>query len=124
MRHTRLSNEPADYLAQRETLRQAEIELMRNRERVAELRRHLPPGAPMQDYAFQEGPSDLTAGDGPIRTVRLSELLRADSVNFCALIMSSKRRSRLAKLTNVTSRNLLRKLLTNLWRKCRTLRSS
>jgi len=28
----------------------------------------------MQDYAFQEGPSDLTAGDRPIRTVRLSEL--------------------------------------------------
>src|SRR6267143_3055280 len=77
MRYTRLSNESADYLAQREKLRLAEIELMRHRERVAELRRGLPPGAPVPDYAFQEGPSDLTAGDGPVRTVRLSELFSA-----------------------------------------------
>ena len=74
MRHTRLSNEPADYLARREELRLAEIELMRHQERVAELRRGLPLGAPVQDYVFQEGPSDLDAGDGPVRTVRLSEL--------------------------------------------------
>jgi predicted dithiol-disulfide oxidoreductase (DUF899 family) len=74
MRHTRLSNEPAEYLARREELRLAEIDLMRTSERVAELRRGLPPGAPVQDYAFQEGPSDLHAGDRPIRTVRLSEL--------------------------------------------------
>ena len=77
MRYTRLSNESADYLAQREKLRLAEIELMRHRERVAELRRGLPPGASVPDYAFQEGPSDLTAGDGPVRTVRLSELFSA-----------------------------------------------
>jgi len=74
MRHTRLSNEPADYLARREELRLAEIELIRHQERVAELRRGLPRGAPVQDYVFQEGPSDLDAGDGPVRTVRLSEL--------------------------------------------------
>src|SRR5437016_7524381 len=47
---------------------------MRQRERVAELRRHLPTGAPIQDYAFEEGPRDLNAGDAPVRTVRLSEL--------------------------------------------------
>jgi predicted dithiol-disulfide oxidoreductase (DUF899 family) len=47
---------------------------MQQRERVAELRRQLPPGAAVQDYVFQEGPADLDAGDGPSRTVRLSEL--------------------------------------------------
>src|SRR5882762_2698393 len=47
---------------------------MRQRERVAELRRHLPQGAPIQDYAFEEGPRDLNGGDAPVRTVRLSEL--------------------------------------------------
>jgi predicted dithiol-disulfide oxidoreductase (DUF899 family) len=77
MRHTRLSNEPADYLARREELRLAEIELMRHRERVAELRRGLPPGAPVQDYVFEEGPRDLNAGDSPTLTVRLSELFSA-----------------------------------------------
>ena len=43
-RQTNLTNEPAEYLAGREELRQAEIELMRQRERVAELRRRLPKG--------------------------------------------------------------------------------
>ena len=74
MRHTRLANESAEYLAAREELRLAEINLMRERERVAELRRGLPAGAPLADYAFEEGPRDLNTGDGPITTVRLSEL--------------------------------------------------
>src|SRR6202142_970674 len=73
-RQTNLSNESPEYLAKREELRLAEIELMRQRERVAELRRHLPPGAPIQDYQFEEGPRDLNGGDAPLRTVRLSEL--------------------------------------------------
>ncbi len=73
-RQTNLPNEPADYLAKREELRLAEIELMRQRERVAELRRRLPQGATVQDYAFQEGPANLDDGDTPTRTVRLSEL--------------------------------------------------
>jgi len=47
---------------------------MRQRERVAELRRHLPEGAAMEDYQFEEGPRDLSAGDEPVRRVRLSEL--------------------------------------------------
>jgi predicted dithiol-disulfide oxidoreductase (DUF899 family) len=70
---TRLS-EPADYVARREELRLAEIELMRQRERVAAMRRRLPPGAIVEDYVFQEGPPNLDAGDAPIRTVLLSEL--------------------------------------------------
>jgi predicted dithiol-disulfide oxidoreductase (DUF899 family) len=73
-RQTNLPNEPSDYLAKREELRLAEIELMRQRERVAELRRRLPQGATVQDYAFEEGPENLDAGDAPTRTVRLSEL--------------------------------------------------
>lgn len=74
MQFTRLTNESPDYLARREELRLAEIELMKQRERVADLRRQLPEGAVVQDYVFQEEPADLNAGDAPIRTVRLSEL--------------------------------------------------
>src|SRR3982751_556404 len=73
-RQTNLTNESPEYLAKREELRLAEIELMRQRERVAELRRHLPEGAALQDYMFEEGPRDLNAGDAPVRHVRLSEL--------------------------------------------------
>ena len=76
-RQTNLPNESDKYLSKREELRLAEIELMRQRERVAELRRGLPQGAALQDYAFEEGPADLDAGDTPIRTVRLSELFSA-----------------------------------------------
>jgi predicted dithiol-disulfide oxidoreductase (DUF899 family) len=47
---------------------------MRQRERVAELRRNLPDGAAIQDYQFEEGPRDLSAGDAPVGNVRLSEL--------------------------------------------------
>jgi predicted dithiol-disulfide oxidoreductase (DUF899 family) len=73
-RQTHLQNESEDYLAKRDELRLAEIELMRQRERVAELRRRLPQGAIVQDYAFEEGPANLNAGATPVRTVRLSEL--------------------------------------------------
>jgi predicted dithiol-disulfide oxidoreductase (DUF899 family) len=73
-RQTNLTSESSECLAKREELRLAEIELMRQRERVAELRRHLPQGALMQDYQFEEGPSDLNSGDAPVRSVRLSEL--------------------------------------------------
>ena len=74
LRQTRLPDESAEYLARREELRLAEIDLMQRRERVAELRRRLPPGATVQDYVFQEGPADLDAGDSPTSLVRLSEL--------------------------------------------------
>jgi predicted dithiol-disulfide oxidoreductase (DUF899 family) len=73
-RQTNLTNESAEYLAKREELRLAEIELMQQRERVAEMRRHLPEGAAIQDYQLEEGPRDLNAGDSPVTKVRLSEL--------------------------------------------------
>jgi len=71
---TRLAHESADYTMQRENLRLAELELMRHREQVAQLRRDLPPGPVVQDYVFEEGPRDLDAGDAPITTTRLSDL--------------------------------------------------
>jgi predicted dithiol-disulfide oxidoreductase (DUF899 family) len=73
-RQINLTNESSEYLAKREELRLAEIELMRQRERVAELRRHLPHGAFLQDYQFEEGPRDLNAGNTPAGAVHLSEL--------------------------------------------------
>jgi predicted dithiol-disulfide oxidoreductase (DUF899 family) len=76
-RQTNLPNESAEYLSKREELRLAEIEFMRQRERVAELRRQLPTGAPIQDYEFLEGPASLDGGDEPVRKVRLSELFTA-----------------------------------------------
>ena len=73
-RQTNLATESNEYLTKREELRVAEIELMRQRERVAELRRQLPPGATIQDYSFEEGPTDLSAGDTPVRKIGLSNL--------------------------------------------------
>jgi predicted dithiol-disulfide oxidoreductase (DUF899 family) len=74
MRQTNLTNESAAYLASREELRLAEIESVRQLERVAELRRRLPEGAIVEDYEFMEGPADLDAGDEPANAVRLSGL--------------------------------------------------
>ena len=76
-RQTNLHNESAEYLAKREELRRAELDLMRQRERVADLRRHLPEGPTLPDYTFEEGPAALDAGDKPIRSVRLSDLFTA-----------------------------------------------
>ena len=58
-RQTNLPNESPEYLAKREELRLAEIELLNTRERVAALRRALPKGATIQDYEFVEGPTSL-----------------------------------------------------------------
>ena len=73
-RQTNLPDESPEYLAKREEVRLAEIELMRQRERVAELRRALPKGAAIQDYEFLEGPRSLDDGDAPVAKVRLSSL--------------------------------------------------
>lgn len=73
-RQTNLPNESDEYLLKREKVRLAELELMRARERVAELRRALPKGAEIQDYEFLEGPASLANGDEPVTKVRLSEL--------------------------------------------------
>jgi predicted dithiol-disulfide oxidoreductase (DUF899 family) len=72
-RQTNLQNESAEYVSKREEVRLAEIQLMEAREKVAELRRQMPPGAPVQDYEFIEGPASLDDGDEATK-VRLSEL--------------------------------------------------
>lgn len=61
----------------REELRLAEIDLRSQRERVVELRRRLPPGPIVDDYALIEGLTSLDDGDAPANTVRLSELFSA-----------------------------------------------
>ncbi|MCM3870716.1 MAG: DUF899 family protein [Pyrinomonadaceae bacterium] len=76
-RQTNLTNESPEYLASREELRLAEIELLNQRERVAALRRALPKGATIQDYEFLEGPTSLDDGDAPTKNVRLSNLFTA-----------------------------------------------
>lgn len=77
MEYTRLAGESAEYLAAREHLRLAEIDLMQQREGVAELRRALPPGPIVEDYSFLEGPPSLDDGDDPVTSTRLSELFTA-----------------------------------------------
>jgi predicted dithiol-disulfide oxidoreductase (DUF899 family) len=76
VQQTRL-DETAEYSARREELRLAEVDLMRQREKVAALRRRLPLGTVVEDYEFLEGPRDLDDGDAPVSTVRLSELFSA-----------------------------------------------
>ncbi len=77
MQFTNLPSESDAYRQAREELRLAEVDLMRHRERVAELRRALPVGPEVPDYEFVEGTADLTADDPtvtPVTPVTLSEL--------------------------------------------------
>ena len=53
-RETNLANESEEYIIKRDELRLAEIELMRQRERVADLRRRLPQGAAIQDSSLKK----------------------------------------------------------------------
>jgi predicted dithiol-disulfide oxidoreductase (DUF899 family) len=76
-RQTNLPDETPEHLLARERVRLSEIELMRQRERVAELRRKMPPGPIVQDYEFIEGPTSLDEGDEPISKVRMSDLFTA-----------------------------------------------
>src|SRR4051794_8446751 len=73
-RQTNLPNQSAQYLDKREELRQAEIELMHQCERVAAMRRSLPDGPEIPNYTFEEGPRDLNSSDDPVRIVQLAEL--------------------------------------------------
>jgi predicted dithiol-disulfide oxidoreductase (DUF899 family) len=68
----RIKNESADYRAARTALLAEEIELRRHIERVAEMRRALPPGGPVTgDYRFEteDGPSDLAGLFGDKETL-------------------------------------------------------
>jgi predicted dithiol-disulfide oxidoreductase (DUF899 family) len=74
MLQTRLRGESTEYRDSRERLRVAELELMRAREQVAEIRRQLPEGPIVEDYVFEEGPRDLDSSDERVTQVRLSQL--------------------------------------------------
>ena len=66
--------ESAEYRKVRNELLAAEIELRRQIEAVAAMRRKLPLGGQLaQDYIFDEGPADLSE-QGEVRQTRLSEL--------------------------------------------------
>jgi len=70
-----LSHESKDYQQHREELLAAEIALKDQVERVAALRRALPPGITMPDYTFREGPMDLARNDpADFHNVRLADL--------------------------------------------------
>jgi predicted dithiol-disulfide oxidoreductase (DUF899 family) len=62
-----------EYVAARRALAEAELALRDQVEDVARLRRKLPRGAALGEYAFAEGPRDLTQ-DEPVRATRLREL--------------------------------------------------
>lgn len=71
---TRYPGESAAYRAARDELLRAEVELIAHIERVAAMRRALPPGGVLKkDYVFEEGPADLRDTQTTYR-VRLSEL--------------------------------------------------
>jgi predicted dithiol-disulfide oxidoreductase (DUF899 family) len=74
---TNLSGESEQYRGARDELQLAEIELMRHRERVAQLRRDLPPGPVVPDYEFTECAGPGVGSEGPAPTVRLHELFSA-----------------------------------------------
>ena len=67
----RILNESTDYRAARTALLAEEIELRRHIERVAEMRRALPPGAEVKNYAFvgEKGPTDLEGMFGDKQTL-------------------------------------------------------
>jgi len=70
----RFPGESAKYRAARDKLLKAELDLRRDLERVAALRRQLPQGGPVpQDYVFEEGSAD-PADSESVHTVRMSEL--------------------------------------------------
>lgn len=67
----RIKGESAEYRKARTALLAEEIELRRHIERVAEMRRALPAGAEVKNYAFigESGPTDLTAMFGDKQTL-------------------------------------------------------
>jgi predicted dithiol-disulfide oxidoreductase (DUF899 family) len=76
VRYTNLPGVSDEYVAAREELRRAELDLTDHRERVAKLRRMLPPGPVLDDYVLYEADDELSSGSDDRHPVRLSELVR------------------------------------------------
>jgi predicted dithiol-disulfide oxidoreductase (DUF899 family) len=69
------AGESDDYRRRREELLAAEIALKDQVERVAEMRRALPPGRRVPDYVFREGAPDLGLNDpADVADVALADL--------------------------------------------------
>ena len=66
-------NTSNDYIKARNDILKEEYELRAQTERIAAMRRVLPPGGTMADYTFDEGPFDL-AEDGPLKKTTLADL--------------------------------------------------
>lgn len=67
--------ESKDYQRARDALLRAEMDLRDQRERGAAARRALPPGPPVLDYIFREGPPELERNDaGAFFDTKLSQL--------------------------------------------------
>jgi predicted dithiol-disulfide oxidoreductase (DUF899 family) len=78
----RFPNESIEYRKARDDLLRAEMDLRRNLESVAALRRKLPlGGAVPEDYEFEEGARDLDDTRGT-RPVRLSELFTREGASL------------------------------------------
>lgn len=72
----RFPGETPSYREARDKLLEAEIQLRKNIEEVAALRRKLPPGGDVpQDYVFTEGGSDLNDSKTE-KKIRMSELFQ------------------------------------------------
>jgi predicted dithiol-disulfide oxidoreductase (DUF899 family) len=70
-----LTQESGVHRLAREELLQAEMALRDQREKVADLRRRLPPGPELPNYVFREGPTDLGRNNPEdFHDIRLSDL--------------------------------------------------
>ena len=87
MAKIRFPGESAAYRAARDELLRAELALRDERERVAQLRRKLPPGGKVEtDYVFREGPADPARNDpADFFDTRFSELFAEGKPNLIVI---------------------------------------
>jgi len=91
----RVLNESAEYRRARTALLAEEIELRRHTERVAEMRRALPPGAPAKDYRFigEDGPTNLAGLFGDKQSLAVYNFMygpqRERPCPMCTSLLSS-----------------------------------
>ncbi|KQY97922.1 hypothetical protein ASD45_18175 [Pseudolabrys sp. Root1462] len=91
----RIPGESAAYRKARTALLAEEIELRRQIERVAEMRRALPPGAEVKNYRFvgEDGPTDLAAMFGDKQTLVIYTYMygpqREKPCPMCTSLLSS-----------------------------------
>jgi predicted dithiol-disulfide oxidoreductase (DUF899 family) len=100
---TRFPGESSAYRESRDKLLQTEMELRKNIEQVAALRRHLPPGGELpEDYLFEEGAADLNDSQ-TVRQTRFSELFQTgkDALIVYSYMYSLKMQSPCTSCTSI-----------------------